>query len=350
MSENCRGDAETASCCCSGPCCPGGAIETVSTSLTFADTLGAWKVRWGIGRMTYTVAPGLYAAGNPDETSPVLVSASYKLTFDRLRKELAGLDCWLLILDTKGVNVWCAAGKGTFGTAELVSRIGKTGLAGIVAHRKLILPQLGAVGVSAHEVKRLSGFSVEYGPIRARDIKEYLASGHKATEEMRTVRFTVMDRLALVPLEFMAAAKQSLPVFGVLFLLNLFAARPFGLPDFIIYTGAVIAGTALTPVLLPVIPGSAFAWKGWLLGFLWTVCAAWLYGWFSAPGWLTAAGYILALPAVSAFLAMNFTGSSTYTSFSGVTREMKTAIPLIIISVTVGAVLLLIKCFIGQGV
>lgn len=344
---SCCGEEQTSSCCSSSSGDTDNSIETVSTHLTFNDILGAWKVRWGIGRMTYTVNPGLYAIGNPDEASPVLVSANYKLTFDDLRKELTGLDCWLLILDTKGVNVWCAAGKGTFGTAEIVSRIEKTGLYEIVTHRKLILPQLGAVGVSAHEVKKQSDFSVEYGPIRASDIKEYLASGHKATEEMRTVKFTTKDRLVLTPIEFVSAAKKSLLIFGVLFLLNLFVSRPFGLQDFIIYAGAVITGAVLTPILLPVIPSRAFAWKGWLLGLVWTVCMAQLFGWFSARAWMLAAGYLLALPSVAAYLAMNFTGSSTYTSFSGVTKEMKVAIPLIIISVAVGVVLLLVKSFIG---
>ena len=309
--------------------------------------LGTLKVRFGIGRMSYKVDPGLYAVGNPNAESPVLVSANYKLTFDSLRKELSGLDCWLLILDTKGVNVWCAAGKGTFGTDELVNRIQQTGLSETVTHRKLILPQLGAVGVSAHEVKKRSGFSVSYGPVRARDIKEYLASDCKATEEMRTIKFTTWDRLVLTPIEFIEAAKKSLLVFGVLFIINLFAARPFGLMDAVAYIGAVIAGTVLMPVLLPVVPGRAFAFKGWLLGLLWTIGISWLNGWFSAPNWLFALGYMLSLPAWSAYLAMNFTGSSTYTSFSGVTKEMKSAIPLIIISAAAGIVLLLIKSFIG---
>jgi len=309
--------------------------------------LGTLKVRFGIGRMSYKVDPGLYAVGNPNAESPVLVSANYKLTFDSLRKELSGLDCWLLILDTKGVNVWCAAGKGTFGTDELVNRIQQTGLSETVTHRKLILPQLGAVGVSAHEVKKRSGFSVSYGPVQARDIKEYLASGCKATEEMRTIKFTTWDRLVLTPIEFIEAAKKSLLVFGVLFIINLFAARPFGLMDAVAYIGAVIAGTVLMPVLLPVVPGRAFAFKGWLLGLLWTIGISWLNGWFSAPNWLFALGYMLSLPAWSAYLAMNFTGSSTYTSFSGVTKEMKSAIPLIIISAAAGIVLLLIKSFIG---
>ena len=202
----------TKTACCSSECCaPGDSIiKEVSTQLSLGDHLGAWKVRWGIGRMTYTVDPGLYAIGKPDETSPVLVSANYKLTFDNLRKELNGLDCWLLILDTKGVNVWCAAGKGTFGTDELVSQIAKNGLDQVVSHRELVLPQLGAVGVNAHEVQKRSEFSVLYGPVRAADLREYLTSGYQATGDMRTVRFTTLDRLVLTPVELTNALKKSL--------------------------------------------------------------------------------------------------------------------------------------------
>lgn len=322
---------------------PQGGVPVASTILQFTDTLGAWKVRWGIGRMDYKINPGLYAVGNPDHTSPVLVSANYKLTFDTLRKELSELDCWILILDTKGVNVWCAAGKGTFGTEELVGRVSETGLSKIVSHRKIVLPQLGAPGVSAHEVTRQTGFSVVYGPVRAQDIKAFLDSGFKATEEMRTVKFTVRDRLVLTPVELVAASKISLTVFGILFLINLFAARPFGLADFIIYAGSVVIGTLITPLLLPFIPGKAFAWKGWLLGAIWTAWFIWLKGWFTSEFLLLSIGYLLVLPSFSAFLAMNFTGSSTYTCFSGVIKEMKVAVPLIALSSAAGIVLVFIK-------
>jgi hypothetical protein len=38
--------------------------------------------------------------------------------------------------------------------------------------------------------------------------------------------------------------------------------------------------------------------------------------------------WLLIIPAVTAYLAMNFTGASTYTSLSGVNREMRWALPL----------------------
>jgi len=322
-------------------------VQSISTRLTFKDKLGAWKVRWGIGRMDYTVEPGLYAVGKPDENAPVLVSANYKLTFDTLRMNLSDLDCWLLILDTKGVNVWCAAGKGTFGTDELINRIESSGLSEVVAHRKLILPQLGAPGVSAHEVTQCTGFSVAYGPVRANDIKAFIDAGYKATKEMRTVNFTMWDRLILTPMELVEAAKGSLMVFGVLFLINLFAARTFGIGDLIAYVAAVLTGTVITPILLPYIPGKAFALKGWILGVLATATIVWANGWFAPPYILLGIGYMLALPAHSAFLAMNFTGASTFTSSSGVMKEMKISLPFIILSLLAGLVLILMKTFAG---
>jgi len=137
-------------------------ILRVPTKLRLADWLGALKVRCGFGRMKYTVEPGLYGVGNPDGDSVVLVSANYKLSFDALRKELRGLDAWIMVLDTKGVNVWCAAGKGTFGTDEIIRRIKKIRLEEIVNHKRLIVPQLGAPGVAAHHVRKRCGFSVTY--------------------------------------------------------------------------------------------------------------------------------------------------------------------------------------------
>jgi len=323
-------------------------IMHTTTQLTIQDIIGSWRARWGINRMNFKVEPGLYSVGNPDSSSPVLVSANYKMSFDSLRKELTELDVWILVLDTKGINVWCAAGKGTFGTSELLNRIAVVQLEKVVSHRTLILPQLGAPGVRAHEVLKNSGFKVLYGPVEAKNIKEFIHSGMKATAQMRTVKSSAYDRLVLTPVELVGTFKISLMIFGVLFLLNLIGVGPFGLVDFYAYVGAVIVGCIVTPVLLPWIPGRAFAWKGWFVGFIWTVVVNILNGWPDAPQYslLRALGYLLILPSVSAFFAMNFTGCSTFTSFSGVLKEMKIAVPAIAISIVLGIILILINSFI----
>jgi hypothetical protein len=324
---------------------PSGRVLNVASSLTLADTLGSWKVRWGINRMNYYVNPGLYCTGNPDSNSPVLVTANYKMSFDSLRKELSGLSAWILVLDTKGINVWCAAGKGTFGTKEIIDRIDKVKLSSVVSHRTIILPQLGAPGISAHEVAKHSGFKVVFGPVRARDVKAFIATGLKADREMRTVNFPFIDRLVLTPIELVSALKPTLIIFGVLFILNAIGFGHFGFTDLYAFIGAILAGTVLTPILLPWLPGRAFAFKGWILGLLWSLSVNWLSGWPSIPlyGWLGSIAYTLILPAVSAYLAMNFTGCSTYTSFSGVKREMQIAVPLILISTALGIILLIVK-------
>jgi len=303
--------------------------------------------------MRYSVPPGLYAVGNPDADSPVLVSANYKMSFDVLRRELSGQDLWILVLDTKGINVWCSAGKGTFGAEELVGRIAQTKLPDVVKHRTLILPQLSATGVAAHEVQKLSGFKVVYGPIRASDIPAFLASGLKASAEMRRVRFGLLDRLVLVPIELVGVIKPMLLLIAVLFGVNLAVAGSAPsvgllhktLIDFVPFAGAVLTGIVAVPVLLPYLPGRAFAWKGWLMGLAWTAAYAWLAS--SVHRWGLTLAYILILPAIASFLAMNFTGSSPHTSHSGVAREVKCSLPLIKVSAGLGVLLWAVRLFVS---
>lgn len=321
-----------------------GPVQRASTKLLPSDIWGSVRMRFGFGRDNYRIEPGIYCVGEPDSSSPVLVTANYKMTFDSLRMELAGLNAWILALDTKGINVWCAAGKGTFGTNELIGRIRKVRLDSIVTHRDIILPQLGASGVSAFTVTKQTGFRVNYGPVRAADIKDYIRNGMKADAVMRTVKFNVIDRLVLTPNELVSAIKPFLLIMGILFILNMLGIGHFGTTELYALAGAIFIGTVLTPVLLPFIPGRAFSFKGWLLGMAWSVGVLFINGFPGIPsfGWLVSIAYILVLPAVSAYLALNFTGCSTYTSFSGVKREMQLSLPPILISLALGLLLIIL--------
>ena len=335
-----------------------GHVPRVTTTLRHADRLGAWKVRWGIGRMRYTVEPGLYAVGSPAADSPVLVSANYKLSFDRLRSQLGGLDVWILVLDTRGINVWCAAGKGTFGTEELVGRINAVRLAEVVTHRVLVVPQLGAPGVAAHEVKKQSGFRVSYGPVRARDLPAFLAAGRKATPEMRKVQFRIADRAAVIPVELVISSKYALLIAAGLFLLAGLGPGVYALTR-VAGAGTLAAGlilatwigsAVLTPLLLPWLPGRALSIKGAWLGLLFLV------GLFAGACLLpelaekltsfNLIAWCLLIPTVASFMAMNFTGATTYTSLSGVRREMQFAVPLQVAAAAVGVTFWLIGRFV----
>jgi hypothetical protein len=325
---------------------PAGAIPLIDARLQKNDIRAGWKMRWDVGRMDYAIAPGLYAVGNPDGSSPVMVTANYKLSFDSLRRELAAFSAWILVLDCKGINVWCAAGKGTFGTDELVRSIGATRLSEVVSHRVLILPQLAAPGVAAHEVIRRSGFRVLYGPVRASDLPAFLHAGNRATPAMRRVRFAAADRLATVPVELMQALRY-FPYFLIAIVLlhlpRLRAAAILG--DAFPVTAAIFSGTVLMPLLLPWLPGRAFSVKG-----LWTGLALWLLCRFLLPWSLSEAmAWMLLVGAISAFLALNYTGASAITSLSGVKKEMRLAIPAIIAAAAAGIILRVILRFTMGG-
>ena len=194
-------------------------LMTASTTLTFRNRWDHFLARWGYRRNDHRVTPGLYALGTPTADSPVFVTANYTLSFDALRTALHGINGYVLVLNTYGINVWCAAGKGTFGTDELVKRLEITGLAGVVKHRKLILPQLGAPNISPVEVKKQTGFSVEYGPVRADDLPAFLEN-HKASPEMRKVQFTLWDRIVLIPVELVHTLLPMILVAVILYILS----------------------------------------------------------------------------------------------------------------------------------
>ena len=314
---------------------PVGILPRVATVLVMADRLGAVKVRLGLRRMRYAVEPGLYAVGEPTAESPVFVSANYKLSFDHLRREMEGIDGWIMVIDTKGINVWCAASKGTFGTEEIIRRIETTRLAEIVSHRQIIVPQLGAPGVASHEVRRRSSFRVIYGPVRARDIPEFLNAGMKTSPDMRRVIFTFGDRLVLVPMELVQWGRYALLIAVILFLLTGLSRSGYGFSgtaggrEALLLLLAFLAGGALVPLFLPWLPGRALSWKGMSMGLL-LVAVLVIVGLIPSAGIagrFEAAAWVLLMPAIGAFMAMNFTGATTYTSLSGVKKEMRFAVP-----------------------
>jgi len=324
---------------------PAGRVPRIATELTFADRLGSWKARWGINRMNFIVPPGLYALGEPKPDDAVVVTANYQMTYDVVRQALAGRNVWLLVLETFGVNVWCAAGKGTFGTEELLERISVTGLSEVVSHRRLLLPILGAPGVAAHRVAKESGFAVSYATLRATDLPAYLDNGMVTTDEMRQLTFSLYERMILVPVELVLVMKSLLSVGAVIFVaFLLLGGLGAAIAAVIGYAGAVVTGTAATPLLLPFLPTRSFSVKGTVAGLLWSWCFYVMAGGTNL-GITATAAIFLALPAISAFYALNFTGCTNYTSLSGVNKEMRLGIPAMGGAIAASLLLLLVARF-----
>jgi hypothetical protein len=311
-------------------------IAKTASIMTFSDKFQHFLARVGLRRNRFRVQPGLYTLGNPDKSSRVFVTANYGLSFNKLREALAGIDCYILVLDTKGINVWCAAGKGTFGTDELIHRIESTRLEEFVVRKQLILPQLGASGVAAHEVEKRTGFKVEYGPVRAEDIPEYLRT-HKATHQMRLVRFDLYDRLILVPIEL---THMILPTLFIMALLYFFSGPIPAIASLAI----IITGLMLFPVIIPWLPTPNFSTKGFILGSV-VALPFFFIVLFTAPAaaWWKILGqafpYLLIMPSLVAFITLNYTGATPFTSKSGVAREIYSYFPVMFWIFCAGAIM-----------
>ncbi len=321
-----------------------GRVPRVKEALEYRDVLGTLRARVNIGRNNYRIAPGLYCIGEPDESSPVLVTANYKLSFDALRKELFLLSAWIIVLDTRGINVWCAAGKGTFSTQEIVRQVKLTGIEKLVSKKELIVPQLGATGVSAKEVKKACGFKVIWGPVRAKDLKQFIYSGKMASPEMRQVTFTLKERLELIPVELSLAIKPLMWTLLAVFILSGIGPGFFSLTSAfdrsiiaaVTLIASIVAGAFAAPVFLQWIPGSAFSIKGAITGMGAGLLAIVYFR--SAICRFEAMALFFSAVAVSSYLSMNFTGTTPFTSPSGVEKEMRKSIPIQAVAVLLAAI------------
>ncbi|NCC23989.1 MAG: hypothetical protein EOM25_02125 [Deltaproteobacteria bacterium] len=311
---------------------PAGRVPVVRTRPTWTDRVGTCRVRLGLSRDLYAVPPGLYAVGNPHPESPVLVTANYKLSFDTLRFSLQGRNAWILVTDTRGINVWCAGGKGLFSSGTVSEIIRSSSLDRVVSNRMLILPQLSANGVRAADIRRATGFDAVFGPVRAEDLPSFLDGGMRAFPAMRATSFGLRERAVLIPVELVLLWKFLALLLLALLLLAAILPGPFGLwwsrlnPVLTASLAGIVGGTVLVPLLLPFMPLRHFSVNGALLSAL-----VWIVLQSPIPGlpiqyrlglglWATALG---------SWQALSFTGSTTFTSPSGVEREMRRAIPFI---------------------
>ena len=329
---------------------PIGDVFQISNEWSISDYVGQFKSRISSFRMKYSVAPGIYAIGNPNKKSDILVSANYKLSFDTLRRALKDLDVWILVLDTDSINVWCAAGKGTFGTEELINRILENRIDQIVEHNRIIVPQLGAPGIKAHEIKKRTGFKVHFGPVDAKDIPAYLKANYTATKKMRRKRFTILDRLVLTPMEINPFLKKFF--LYALIVLLFFGLQPSGIlfnnawhdgkPFLILGLLSILCGAFITPIFLPFIPFRAFSIKGWLVGVLMLIILSYSAELLGIQNIFLIIFTYLFYPLLISYIALQFTGSTTFTGISGVNKELKIGIPIYVIGTAISIILLII--------
>ncbi|MFX1329286.1 MAG: HgcAB-like fusion protein [Promethearchaeota archaeon] len=162
------------------------------------NLFGGYFFRW----VGFSTEPDLIKVGNPNEKSPVFLTCNFTITVKRVLTALKGLDCYLLIAPSKGINVWCGACGDDFRTDSVVSIIKTSGINDLVNHRTLILPQLSAPGIDPLVIKKELGWDVNFGPVYAKNIQNYVKNNFVKTEIMREIKFTISKRLEIANMYF----------------------------------------------------------------------------------------------------------------------------------------------------
>ena len=140
---------------------------------------------------------GLLKIGNPKKDSPVFLTCNYHLTVERVKKALKGMDAYLLVANSRGINVWCAAGGGHLTHHDVISVLKTSGIEELVEHRQVVLPQLAATGVEAKIIREKTGWRVIWGPVYAKDIPVFMKNKMKIDKKKREVRFPLIQRLEM---------------------------------------------------------------------------------------------------------------------------------------------------------
>ena len=143
----------------------------------------------------FPCALGLRRVGNPNERSPVFLSGNYTLTVQRVLRKLRGCDCYLLVANSRGSNVWCAAGMNEFTEYDVIDVINVSCIRDLVRHRRIIAPVYAAPGIDIRTIKKETGFNIQWGPTHLNDLPRYIANGLKRTHDMFQVKFGLQDRL-----------------------------------------------------------------------------------------------------------------------------------------------------------
>lgn len=141
--------------------------------------------------------PGIVKIGKPDEKSPVFLTCNYHLTVERVKKALEGINCYLLIANSNGHNVWCGSTGGHLTNHDVISILKTSGIEELVSHKNIVLPQLAATGIESRIIKKKTGWKSIWGPVYARDIPAFIENNYKKTQKMQAVKFPLVQRIEM---------------------------------------------------------------------------------------------------------------------------------------------------------
>ncbi len=296
------------------------------TWLDYVKSLICWLDSF---KRTYAVEPGLYYTGDRyDHDSPLLVTANYHLTVFLLVRRLRRENVRLLVVNTDSINVWCAAGKGTFSNDAIFQQLNRyeQHLPKDDGRLKLILPKLCLAGVDLPALRE-AGCDATIGPIYGKDLPAYLSTEPCKDRDTDRVLFGLQSRLFTMPPGLLQTLK-----YGVTLLLALWLVQqiwPFALPVAGVL-GLTVVLTIAYPVCFPYLPGKWFAVKGLSLAIVVStaLCALAAGGLVSRGNLITAVLFTLAS---GMFFGQSYSGNSAVSNVTSVRKETARLLPVYVL-------------------
>jgi cyclopropane fatty-acyl-phospholipid synthase-like methyltransferase len=305
------------------------------------------------------IVPGLYRAGSPSEDSPVVVTANYELTYYTVMRALNkdNVDAWVLVCDTNGINVWCAARGIHFHTKDVVEMVHLTHLDQVVNHREIILPQLAAAGMDPREIRQRTGFRARYGPVRIQDLSKWLEleKPKPKPREMATVTFNLRERMeqTVAHIPFLVAVLLGRPLailLGSIFLIDVVTflllqsiwaqvfSISFSIVLLVIQLFTALFGNAFVlGLLFPILPskGNSFFRRGLGLAAI-TLPLAFVLMFILGAHWTEYVVWSIAQFVMAISLTMDWSGMTSVSDPKVIEREY----PYMIYTLQVGIVMI----------
>ena len=120
------------------------------------------------------VEPKVYVVGEPGPDSPLMFTTNFSLTYYTVESdvEASRVPSYILVVDTEGTSVLTAYSGDKLNEKTVADAMGKSDAAGLVNHKKLIIP--GYVAVMSGKLEEALGWEILVGPRESAMIPKYL--------------------------------------------------------------------------------------------------------------------------------------------------------------------------------
>lgn len=280
-------------------------------SLDYLKALVSWIFLF---MRVFSVKPGLYYIGQRDEKAPIIVTANNYLTVFLLARRIGKRNVRLLIIDTRGINVWCAAGKGQFSSGEIIDKATYFELLNGKNNETFILPKFSFAGVNLAELRK-NGIHPIIGPLYAKDVPSFLDQETYENQVDDIVKFGLKSRAFTA----LPTAVQFFYYFLGIYVISLGTLTPA-----IIWIATGLA--FIYPLLFPMLPGKFFAVKGIFMALSISIFDLLV----TNLNLVNQLSLIIFLFATSIFIALSYTGNSAVSNYTSVRKETARFLPVVV--------------------